>query len=1321
MYRSGDRVEAIIDASYYFGGPVANADVEVEYFSSRVIHQWHPRREYDWYYDPDTGFGESGESKTTKLRTDADGRAVLRIDTSAGDPDLEYDIVARVTDSSRREVEGRGDIRVARQTYSVVSRPEHYLYAPGDKVTIDFKALDANDQPVQTLGTAKVARLTWDEVWIDPLGHEISGRQLAHVRDASEVFPPPADPPWRPKFEGYREEEITSVPMSTGKDGTTTMSFVPPRDGYFAVRWTSLDRQSTAKVKARNVVASETAVWVSRRSVGEIGYRAAGLEIILDKETFRSGNVAPVMIATPNSGQWVFFTTSSDRILDTQLLHLDGTVKLVQVPLDDRHTPSFFITASSVYDHALATETVRVVVPPVAHFLNVEVKTDRDEYRPRDEGSVTVTTRDVDGKPVPAEVALSLSDDSVAAIASDPAIDPRKYFFENRYGSILQSAASVQMQRYVTLVEEKGKLIDERERAARKAAQAEKDNGVTPEASLLPYFEVDGLAGGFVGGAPKTAPSPMAKVQGVTETITVTAAAPAINVPSAAALAQAKIDVIVRSDFRSTAFWQPDVITGRDGVAVVKVKFPEALTTWRATARAVSAETQVGMSSTTARTSMPMLVRLEAPRFFVAGDRATVSAVINNNTDRPLRVRTSIAVEGVTLANNSAATPVDVPPHGESRADWTVVAEYAGAAKLRVTGVSEGAAALSDAMSRTLTVYEHGIDKLVARSGRLRGQEAIVRLDLPPARRATSLIVQIQPSLATTMLDALPYLINYPYGCTEQTMSRFLPAAIVARTLAKNGLAPGDIEGRMFGGIEPSTTPSTHPGESKSLGRLDEVIAMSTTRLVDSQHDDGGWGWWKEGDSDAFMTSYVVWGFAVLHEGGGEVPSEGIDLAVQYLDTNLVKHDDDGPGQAWMLHAIAAWRAAKDSSISAPERRAFDNVYANRQHLTAYSRALLALAAHDFRDNERAAVLIRNLEDGVKIDRAPDHSVLVHGSGSGSGSAETMATAHWGQDRFWWHWFDGPVESTSFALKAMIAIDPKNALIEPAMNWLVKNRRGAQWNNTRDSALAILALDDYLQASGELAADGSYALSVNGHTVASRRITRSDVVGAPSRFTIDPRLVHDANEIRIVRTGGSASAPLYFAIEGRFVSLEEPVKAAGNEIFVRRDYFRLSPHPTLLKGTTYDSVPLRDGGSVGGNDRVEVVVTIEAKNDYDYLLLEDLKPGGLEAVMLRSGEPLYAQELTSKSVARTFDPQQTPDIVRRVDSEHTGRSAFVYQELRDRNVALFIDHLPQGIWEIRYTLRAEVPGSFHALPLIGQAMYVPEIRANSEEIRLEVK
>ena len=111
---------------------------------------------------------------------------------------------------------------------------------------------------------------------------------------------------------------------------------------------------------------------------------------------------------------------------------------------------------------------------------------------------------------------------------------------------------------------------------------------------------------------------------------------------------------------------------------------------------------------------------------------------------------------------------------------------------------------------------------------------------------------------------------------------------------------------------------------------------------------------------------------------------------------------------------------------------------------------------------------------------------------------------------------------------------------------------------------------------------------------------------------------------------------MYFSAAATFFSLEEPVTPAGSEIFVRRQYYRQVGRPTLLKGFVYDRVPLGDGEQVTSGDRIEAVITIEAKNDYEYLVFEDLKPAGFEAVRIRSGETLFARELKSAAVQGRF-------------------------------------------------------------------------------------
>jgi hypothetical protein len=588
------------------------------------------------------------------------------------------------------------------------------------------------------------------------------------------------------------------------------------------------------------------------------------------------------------------------------------------------------------------------------------------------------------------------------------------------------------------------------------------------------------------------------------------------------------------------------------------------------------------------------------------------------------------------------------------------------------------------------------------------------------------------------MLDALPYLIDYPYGCTEQTMSRFLPAAITAKTLRDLGMKPETAMERVFGGLEPDTALATHPKGQRDLKELDRITKASLDRLYNFQHADGGWGWWKAGDSDHYMTAYVLWGLTLASQAGISVKDGVADRAANYLDKELVEEETNYDEQAWMLHALAVYygntKPALNGTAGVPpvssqaskfQAKAFDNLFTNRDRLNAYTRALLALSAHYFGYNDKAKTLVENLENGVKIDSKPDTSIVQQGAQSSDPSV--IGTAHWGEDGVYWRWSEGGVEATSFVLRALLAIDPQNKLIEPVTNWLVKNRRGAQWSNTRDTAIVVLTLNDYLRKSGELQADMSYELLVNGTSVATKTITAADALSAPSKFEVSREFIRDgANDITIRRTSGSGA--LYFSAQAKFFSLEEPITPAGNEIFVRRQYFKLVNHATLLKGFVSERVPLNDGDTVKSGERVETVITIEAKNNYEYLLFEDMKPGGLEAVELRSGENLYVKELKSGALVRTGSgSDRVSGASNRLASfnftspqDFTGRTQWVYQELRDRKVAMFIDHLPQGVWQLSYEMRAEAPGSFHALPVLGHAMYVPEIRTNGAEVRIKV-
>ncbi|HEU4931075.1 MAG TPA: alpha-2-macroglobulin family protein, partial [Pyrinomonadaceae bacterium] len=1310
-FRVGEKVEVEIQSDYYFGGPVSNASVEVIVYQNPFHHYWFPYRDYGWYYNDFENrhrnyYGGQGTViKRESIKTDATGKAKLTFDTPRENygQDFQFRIEARVVDSSRREIVASDNVRVTRQRYYVYPRSEENLYRPKDKVTIDIKALDANDQPVQTEGTVKVTRDYWWEIWIDPRGREVKGEELRQLQQRSDVFPPitpKGQGRWRLKFRGYQRDDILTQTVKTDKEGVGQLNFTADREGYYRVAWQSSQGADTVRDRLLPPIKAETYVFVCSNTTTNLGYHHDGLELIVDKDTFRTGQIAPVMISVAVPDQYVLFSVEGEDLFSYRLVHVTGNTKLIELPIEEKHVPNIYLSALMISGGVAHSDTKQVVVPPVDRFLDVAVRSDREQYQPREEGTLFVTAKDVKGLPVAAEIALGLVDESVKYIQQDYAGDPRQFYYGNKRSHQVQTQSTLDQKSYTRLVEVEGELRDRNEAveiADQEKAQLAAEMGAMGLKDAKTRAPV--TRDGFIGGAKTDLDrARRSRADDASELPPPSAAPKEVSGQEPA--------VQVRSDFRSTVLWLPDVKTDAGGTATVKVKYPDSLTTWSATARVATAGNQFGIGNSSTRTKQPLIVRLQAPRFFVVGDQVTVSGVINNNTDEAMSVMPALNAEGLSVTGllidgkpvNSPQTPVEIKANSEARVDWLVEVKHASEAKLQVEARSSKYA---DAMEKTFTVFEHGIEKYVTRSGKMRGDGVSIKLDIPKERRAdsTNLTVQIAPSMATTMLDALPYLIDYPYGCTEQTMSRFLPAVVTAKTLRDLGLKPETAMHKIFGGIEQSSASATHTQGRRDLKELEAITKQSLNRLYDFQHSDGGWGWWKDGESDHFMTAYVLWGMTLARQADISVKSDVMERAAAFLDKELVEEETNYDSQSWMLHSLAVYYAfQKQSEVSKFQATAFTNLWKNRDRLNAYTRALLALVAHNYGYRDQAKTLVANLENGVKIDSQPDTSIVQ--SGAQSSDPSVMGTAHWGEDGIYWRWSDGGVEATSFVLRALLAIDPQNKLIEPVTNWLVKNRRGAQWSNTRDTAIVVLTLNDYLRVSGEVQPAIGYQLLVNGNPVATKQITAEDALSAPSQFAISRELLRDGqNEISIMRKNGSG--PLYFSAAAEFFSLEEPLKPAGNEIFVKRQYFKLVNHPTLLKGVVSERVPLNDGETVKSGDRIEVVLTVEAKNNYEYLLFEDLKPAGLEAVQIRSGESVYVRELKS-------------------GGGFTGRQRWVYQELRDRKVALFVDKLPEGIWQLSYEMRAEVPGAFHALPVLGHAMYVPEIRTNGAETRVRV-
>ncbi|MGF1483117.1 MAG: alpha-2-macroglobulin [Opitutales bacterium] len=1327
VYRLGDSVEVEVSAEYYFGGGVPDAEVEIIVTQNFYAHWWQPRREFAWYYDDSAFRGGGGGQQTLRqtVRTDADGKARLTFDTPASSrSDLRFSVEARVTDASRRVVIGQAEVKVTRQPYYVFLKPEQNLYQPGERAEIAVRSENPNSQGLPVSGSLILTRQQWTQIWLGPNNRTIDGRELDRL--VREGRADKAD--YVRVRQSYVSEPVERRTFGTDNNGDAIAAFVIPREGFYKIEWLSFDDRGVP-------VKAEAGFYAADDASQEIGYKG-GLQLVIDKEAARVGDGFPVMITTPVPNRHVLLSIHADGVFEQQLVKVEGTVELVRLKVSEAWTPNVFLSAALFNDLNFLEDSKEVIVPPVEQFLNVAIEPERKFLQPGEATRFTVTLTDSVGQPVLGEFALSVFDESVLYIQSDLAGDPRQAFYGDKRSSGVSRRASLYDLRFSRetwedYLRQQGLIAADYDAQLQNAREAELFSPFrsisrgTEEARDGSGLSFKSLANEPFGGVAGNLS--VVEMPEVFEEVSLLSAPPAPPRSQAAKADAAPTtpEIIVRSDFRSTALWSPNVTTDANGQANVSVELPQNVTTWQALVRALSLTTKVGQGSGAVVTRLPLIARLQAPRFFTVGDEPLLSGVFNNTTRSDFSITPSLEISGdaLTLQPREAdSDSVRIPAGKDLRVDWQAQAATPGEVSVKLTGVGDRYA---DAMEQSFEIFEHGIEKFEALSGRLDSEAVELTLNLPrhkPDSRA--LTVHVTPSLAVTMLDAMPYLVRYHYGCVEQTMSRFLPAVCVAKTLGDLGVEPDAIADKVFGGIEPDAVPTVmNLDRFAGIEKLDAVTRQGIERLKDFQHSDGGWGWWKTDDSDLFMTAYVVWGLTLAQQAALDLPPKMLERGRDFLDFKLVEAELRPDLQAWMLHALAeAKRSARDSRPSPNEATAFAELWENRDRLNSYTRALLALSAHAFNFSDEAAILARNLRNGVQRADNPEQSILIRDA-QGNRNPAVIPTAHWGAGGVYWRWSDGGVESTAFALRALLAIEPEADLIVPTMNWLVKNRRGAQWSNTRDTAITLLALNDYLRSSGELESDFSYGIDVNGKRVGEAQLTPHTVLQAPSQFEVDPEVLREgANTITLSRTGGTGA--LYFSARADYFTLEEPITAAGNEIFLHRQYYRIQPVPTLLNGFREELVPLNDGETVQSGDRIECVLLVEGKNDYEYLIFEDIKPAGLEAVAIRSGGAnIRAREVREEVVQAFLEGTTTPDgkaAYWRQDDRYSGASRSVYQELRDRHIASFISKLPEGYWEIRYSLRAEVPGMFHGLPALGHAMYVPEIRANSREMRLTI-
>ncbi len=1174
--------QATAQATYYFGGPVKNANVHWTIYSGPYTFSYDDGSGWsftdfrpDAVYEPMLMPGRepvgSGVGKT-----DEQGRFTLVVPTELsaepgrGQPGSETRTIEfALTDVSDQQVAGNTNLVIhAAGVYPGV-RPASYVGQAGDSQTAHFIAVDA------------LARQPKPDQAIDVTVSLVAWRTVREKdKDGIVRYITKVD-----------EEKVLEQTLTTDAKGLVDLRWTPKDSGQYLIRASTRDALGNANRSAAFVwiAGPEYAAWPIQNN--------DRIDLVADKKLYKVGDTAQVLIPSPWQGETTALVTIERAgILSHELKTLTTNSETLAIPIRPEYAPNVFVSVLLV-SPPIGGEAptfklgyVQLNVDPEQHLLKLDISATPDPAHPGDTVTYQIRASDWQGKPVQAQLSLALVDKALLALYPDSTTAIDQTFW---------AARGLGVQTGVSLVASLNR-IDEAQRK--------------------------GAKGGGGGGD--------------------------------AALAQ----IDVRTDFRDLAYWQANAATDANGQLSIPITLPDNLTTWQMRAIAVTADTQVADAKHDLLVTKPLLIRPVLPRFVVHNDRFSAGAIIQNNTGADQSLTLTFQFEGMKPLGD-ATYHLDIPNGELARVDLPVqVDDIDPSSHLALENVVVRMTAIAgdfdDALELKLPVRRYSSPETVATAGIVTATEPRYEaITLPDRYDPTQgdLTVRIEPSLAAGMTGGLDYLEHFPYECTEQTVSRFLPNVFTARALAELGLERPDLK-----------------------ARLDAQVPVGLQRLYTRQNPDGGWGWFAREQSNPYTSAYVLFGLTAAQQSGYSVDAQVLTRGANYLKRQLATPDKlQGyklNQQAFFVFVLDQYAQVADSDRPLAETQL---LYEERDRLALYAAGYLALTLQAQSPVADTAGQARSLLDAL------------------TAQAITSATgAHWEEEATadWWT-MNTDTRTTAVILAALVAIQPDHPLGPNIVRWLMSARTADRWQTTHETAWALIALTDWMVATGELQGNYNWDASLNGQPIGNGSVTPQGVdkasvlrtaIGDSSAGSGQGLLANQINTLLLERTSGPGQ--MYYSAYLRTFLPVPDLKPVSRGLTIARRY-------TLNSDPSHSDITSAKVGNI-----IDVELTIVIPSTMHYLLVEDPIPAGTEPI--------------DTSFATTSLSATAPEVEEQ--SEQGQKQPWWWWlptsfELKDDKVAMFATELLPGAYTFHYQLRATTAGEFNVLPPRGEMMYFPEV------------
>jgi len=789
--------------------------------------------------------------------------------------------------------------------------------------------------------------------------------------------------------------------------------------------------------------------------------------------------------------------------------------------------------------------------------------------------------------------------------------------------------------------------------------------------------------------------------------------------------------VTARKNLSETAFFFPQLISDQDGVVKLQFTMPEALTQWRFLGFAHDKQVRSGFLEGHTVTAKDLMVQPNPPRFLREGDTLEFTVKVSNQTTNRQQGKVRLTFNNAyneqsadkLLGNTTPEQSFDLPGKESRSYSWRIrVPEGAPFLTYKAVGstgtVSDGEEGYLPVLSRRIFVTESLPLPIRGKAGGPVTKKFEFEKLLKSGRSGSlvhqNLVVQMVSNPSWYAVMALPYLMEYPHECTEQTFNRFYANAL-ARFIANSDPKIRRVFDQWKGtpaldspleknqdlkSVMVEETPWLRQANSESqarrnvgilfdANRLDYETERTLQKLVEMQLPDGAWPWFPGGRGNDYITLYITTGFGRMRHLGADIKVDAAIRSLNRLDQWMTEHyeriqkspdpDKYVPSSTDALYLYGRSFFLKDQPVAAPHKAAVEFfLNQSRKHW-------LKVAERQSQGHLAIAVRRFNASSGAK-DSTP-HDIM-RSIKERSVTNEELGM-FWRETELSWWWYRAPIETQALMIEAFDEVMGDRVAVEECRVWLLKQKQTQDWKTTKATADAVYAL--LLRGKDILASDTLVEVTVGGVNVTPSadqiRNPKSEIRNQPEagtgfyerRFSpadIKPKL----GEITVKK-------------------LDEGVAWGSMHWQYFEDMSKVTPHtgtPLKLKKSLYTKVNTKKGptlepvkGGVQVGDELVVRIELRVDRDMEYVHLKDQRGSGTEPVSVLS-HYRYQDGLA------------------------------YYESTRDTASHFFIDYLPKGAYVFEYSTRVQHRGDYQTGIAEIQCMYAPEFNSHSESLNLLV-